>query len=331
MKQSRLLPLWLLSLCLTGLSGCTGSREEYSYKPLPAAPPSPPPRVTQSPLPNPTPAAAPAVTPPPTPTTAIIRRAGHTNIIVQLPQTVPLPDGVIAFDAMDKAATVPFGTPEARIDFNLTNISPAVVAIRSAVSSCFCTVAELPASPWLLQPGESGQIHVTMDLRGKSGRLTKAITVNTDKGTKLLLVDANILPVPAKPVAPMDERERARERNQAAAKVDRQAVLRGDCARCHVEPGRNKFGKELYVSVCGVCHEAERRATMVPNLHTIPQKTDAEFWRNWVVNGKAGTLMPAFTLPHGGFLSQPQVDSLVDYLVANFPSAGVTNAAPVPQ
>ena len=307
--------LWLL-LCLIGslacIWGCTEHRSKYAYEPLPAATPH---AAAQAP--------APAATNKPGPEVMVFQRAGRSNIIVALPPTPPLPDSVVAWDAVEKSVTVPFGTEEAHFDFNLTNVSPAVVPIRSAASSCFCTVAKLPAEPWMLQPGESGQIHVTMDLSGKSGRLTKALTVTADQGTRLLLVNATILPEPAKPLGPMSPRER----NQAAAKTDRQAVLRGDCARCHVEPGRGKFGKDLYVSVCGVCHEAERRATMVPDLHAISQPTNATFWRNWIVNGKAGTLMPAFTLPHGGFMSEAQVESLVAYLVGNFPSGTGTNAA----
>lgn len=312
---------WWLAICLVGssfagFSGCTEHRSNYSYEPIP----TPPPRKAA-----PAPTSAPGPVAKPEPQITVIQRGGHSNVVVELPPAQPLPDSVVAWDAVEKSATVPFGTDEAHFDFNLTNVSPATVAIRSAASSCFCTVAKLPAEPWMLQPGTSGQIHVTMDLSDKHGRLTKAITVTADQGTRMLLVNVTILPEPAKPIGPMGPREQ----NRAAAKADRQAVLRGECARCHVEPGRGKFGKDLYVSVCGVCHEAERRATMVPNLHALSQPTNATFWRNWIVNGKAGTLMPAFTLPHGGFMSDAQVDSLVVYLVENMPSMAGTNAVPM--
>ncbi len=255
------------------------------------------------------------------------RHPARTNQVISL---VGLPDSVISWDSVNKELTVPDGTPEAKFDFNLTNVSLETVVVSNAESSCYCTVAKLPSQPWILGPGAGGQIHVTMDLTDKSGRLSKLITVTTDHGVRMLLVNATILPAPAQPVVPMGDREK----NQARAKGDRQAVLRGECATCHVEPGRNKFGKDLYLSVCGVCHEAERRATMVPNLHTIAQPTNAEFWRHWITSGKAGTLMPAFGLSQGGFLGEPQIASLVSYLTATMPArpaAGpATNSVPAP-
>jgi mono/diheme cytochrome c family protein len=58
---------------------------------------------------------------------------------------------------------------------------------------------------------------------------------------------------------------------------------------------------------------------MVPNLRAIAQETNAEYWRNWVTQGKAGTLMPAFSEKHGGILNDAQIDSLVKYLSTTIP------------
>jgi mono/diheme cytochrome c family protein len=104
------------------------------------------------------------------------------------------------------------------------------------------------------------------------------------------------------------------------AVADRQAVFKGDCARCHADPGSGKQGRGLYLSVCGVCHEAEHRASMVPNLRALPHPTDADHWSNWIRHGKAGTLMPAFSPTEGGPLSEEQITSLVKYLTENIPS-----------
>ncbi len=121
-----------------------------------------------------------------------------------------------------------------------------------------------------------------------------------------------------------------REANMQLAARDRQAVFKGDCASCHVTPGIGKTGGELYTAVCGVCHEAEHRSTMVPDLRNLPHPTDAEYWHAWIVNGKAGSLMPAFLDTVGGPLTKGQIDSVVDYLVTNISTGAVTSDASLP-
>src|SRR6185503_8056367 len=117
-----------------------------------------------------------------------------------------------------------------------------------------------------------------------------------DKGAKQLNVKANIpSPEVAAPSPVMD-----RNKNQELAKADRQAVFRGDCASCHVEPAKGKFGKELYDKSCGVCHDSEHRASMVPNLHALNHDTNADFWKTWISQGKPGSLMPAVATSQGG-------------------------------
>jgi mono/diheme cytochrome c family protein len=116
--------------------------------------------------------------------------------------------------------------------------------------------------------------------------------------------------------------------------ADRQAVFKGSCVTCHVEPARDaagheKMSKDLYVAVCGICHEAEHQASFVPNLHRLPEPTNAEFWKNWIMHGKPGTLMPAFAKTDGGILSEAQTESLVQYLTATIPSHPAPPANPI--
>ena len=118
-----------------------------------------------------------------------------------------------------------------------------------------------------------------------------------------------------------------RARGLAAAKVDRQAVFKNDCATCHALPGNGKYGQVLYNAVCAVCHEAEHRATMVPDLHNLKVPTNVDFWQTWIAHGKPGSLMPAFASADGGPLNDMQIASLAAYLNAAIPS----HAAPPPQ
>jgi mono/diheme cytochrome c family protein len=255
-------------------------------------------------------------------------------IVVHPPASAPNPvlplDSFIGFDAEQKEVTVTNGTPEAHFTFSLTNISTGEVTINNVRPSCGCTVAKLPAQPWKLQPKDSGSFSATMQLAGTppGGTKIKTLTVESDKGTRALYIKATVL------AAPPGMSEADRVNNQKMAMADRQAIFKGDCVKCHVEPakdsaGNDKQGKELFAAVCGVCHQAEHRASFVPDLNHLPEPTNAEFWKNWVMHGKPGTLMPGFAKSEGGILTDQQVESLVKYLTDTIPSKPVAGAIPM--
>jgi cytochrome c553 len=276
---------------------------------------------------NPTPVAPPAVNlPVPAPPMVNAPPPVATTPAVYVPDMThandPLPDGIFAWDELTKATNATAEQPQAHFTFNFTNISTGSVAIVNVHPSCGCTTAQLPTLPWIVAAGANGQIPITVNLAGKNGTLTKTVNVSTDKGNKTLMVRITILP----PVIPtLSDADRAQ--GIAAAKVDRQAVFKNDCATCHARPGNGKYGKALYDAVCGVCHEAEHRATMVPDLHAIKTPTNNSFWQTWIAHGKPGSLMPAFSTADGGPLNDTQIASLAAYLDSAMPS----HAAPPPQ
>ena len=228
--------------------------------------------------------------------------------------------GILAFNAETKEYTTKPGEMEAKFEFNVTNVSPSEVTITHVQTSCGCTVAHL-TYPWKIPAGGGGVIPLTMNLAGKSGTVFKSATVMSDKGQKMLTVKVTITPPEANPLTMGADREK----NRLLATADRQAVFKGECASCHVEKSVGKMGKELYDNACGICHKAVHRATMVTDLHNLKSPPNAEYWKFSIVNGKPGTLMPAFSQTQGGPLSDAQIASLVDYLVKDFP-AGKTNA-----
>jgi mono/diheme cytochrome c family protein len=187
--------------------------------------------------------------------------------------------------------------------------------IAEAQPSCSCTSAQTPPLPWAIAPGTNGLIGVTVNLAGKFGTVIKLVHVRTDHGSRDIIVQINILP----PVmAKLTDAERMRQ--MAIAKVDRQAVFKNDCAACHVKPGESRYGKDLYDADCGICHESDHRASMVPDLHNLKVPTNEEFWRTWIAHGKPGTFMPAFSTGDGGPLTDMQITSLAAYLNAAIPS-----------
>jgi mono/diheme cytochrome c family protein len=227
----------------------------------------------------------------------------------------PLP---LVWDSLVKDAWPQPGQPTAEFEFEATNVSDAVVTVESVTTSCGCTLAKIPSQPWPFAPHTNGEMTVSVNLAGKSGTVTKYVTVNTEKlGSQVLTVTIHM----------PDSPEATRQRNLQMATVDRQAVFKGDCARCHSDPGEGKLGADLFQSVCGVCHEAKTRATMVADLKNLNHATDYDFWKMTITIGKPGTLMPAFATVAGGPLTDEQIDSLARFLVTKFPSHATNSTA----
>jgi cytochrome c5 len=247
-----------------------------------------------------------------------------TNVAVQV-------DRVLVTNITTKSYTVAaahsnstkgLGAPQIFRTMLVTNVTwvtnavtPLPVVITDVHPSCGCTTAQLPPRPWTIQPGQNSQIGVTVDVAGKFGTLVKTIHVATDLGSRDLIVQINILPPT---VARLTDDEIMRQ--MRIAKADRQAVFKNDCAACHKTPGDYKYGKNLYDAVCAICHDAQNRASMVPDLHSLKVPTNQDFWRIWISHGKPGSFMPAFSTADGGPLSDMQIASLAAYLSAAIPS-----------
>jgi mono/diheme cytochrome c family protein len=242
---------------------------------------------------------------------------------------VPLPNGILAWDAESKSVDTLVGDAQSHLVFNFTNVSPAQVVIVDASAGCHCTSLQVPPLPWTIAPGSNGQIGVTINLRGLATQPStwfKNFTVMTDQGKKTLNVCLNVR---ALVLPPLSEADRARDLQ--IARTNRQAVLQGDCVICHVKPGEGRYGQTLYGADCGICHEGEHRAVQVPDLHGLKAATNGEFWRTWITRGKPGSLMPAFSTAEGGPLSDQQISTLVAWLTqALSPAPPPTPPTPPP-
>jgi mono/diheme cytochrome c family protein len=228
------------------------------------------------------------------------------------PAKSPTPGDALAWDSLIKEQTPESGKPTADFVFKVTNISDAPVSIGRLQPSCGCTTAKLPTTPWVLAPHTNGEISVSVNLAGKSGAFTKTVTVySTDQKIMKVLTVKVTLP---ENVAMM------RMRNNAIAAGDPQAIFKGDCAKCHVEPARGLMGKQLYTAACGICHEAKPRATMVPDLHALNHPTFYGYWHLIISDGKPHSMMPGFSTAKGGPLTDAQIDSLAKVLTQAFPS-----------
>lgn len=109
----------------------------------------------------------------------------------------PSPTEALKWDAESKQYTPKAGETIAAYQFTATNTSKQEVSINTLRTSCGCTVAQLPTTPYKLAPGSNVTISVSLDFAGKQGQITKAVTVESSAGSKTLLVVAN-LPTPIK-------------------------------------------------------------------------------------------------------------------------------------
>jgi cytochrome c553 len=300
MKLSRYCLLTMVwGICL-GTDCATKAQVPVASQPAP-----PPPMVIATPAP-PTPSAAPVLPLPMVASTPVI--------VPPVPFNGPLPANVLAWDSELKSIDAHEGDGQGHLFFSFTNVSPKDVVISNVHPGCGCTTADFP-TPQTFAPGAGGTIKVAINLHGKSGTLFKNLTVTTDKGIKTLNFRVNILPAPQIQLTDAD-----RAKMLKVAQADRQAVFKPECASCHVQKGAGQYGKFLYDADCGICHEGEHRATMVPNLHALKVPTNAEFWRTWIAHGKPGSLMPAFASTDGGPLSDMQIATLAQYLAYTIPS-----------
>ena len=77
--------------------------------------------------------------------------------------------------------------------FKFKNTGGSDLVIANASASCGCTVPEYTKAA--VHPGDNGEIKVTFDSNGKSGMVSKTVTVlaNTMPATKVLTISAEII------------------------------------------------------------------------------------------------------------------------------------------
>lgn len=89
----------------------------------------------------------------------------------------------IQFETMSQDfGTFSESNPVVKCVFKFKNVGDAPLIIHQAIASCGCTVPTYTKEP--VQPGDSGQIEVTYNGKGKfPGKFKKSITVRTNAKT----------------------------------------------------------------------------------------------------------------------------------------------------
>ena len=229
--------------------------------------------------------------------------------VIDVGRSKPAPADPLAWDSLYKEFVAKTNELDSLLEFNVTNVSSSEILISALRPSCGCTVAQMPNTPWRLQPGDHGAITVSTDLRNKRGVLNKVVVVTTSAGLRVLQMKLTIPYEPQQLSAVQN-----RGQNMLVALADQQAIFHGDCATCHTAPAVGKSAAPLYEAACGICHDAERRASIVPALDSSRADSSSNYWYRWTAFGKTNSLMPGFAASRGGPLTDAQIDSLVQYL-----------------
>src|SRR3954468_20047124 len=90
------------------------------------------------------------------------------RLIAGPPETGLSDTEVLKPDADSKDYVAKPGEASAAFIFIVTNTSKSQVSINALHTSCGCTVAQLPNTPYTLPSGSNVAISVAMDLRGRS-------------------------------------------------------------------------------------------------------------------------------------------------------------------
>ena len=230
------------------------------------------------------------------------------------PKAKALPAGpTLVFDADTKEYKATAEEATARFTFYATNVWTNTIVIQEVYPSCHCTVATMPAHPWILLPGASGAVTAEVELGGgEEEELLKMLTLFTSVGERDLTLKVSVAAPLRRADTPLTEAERKAALAKAAA--DAQAIFKGDCAACHADKARGLLGKELYMAACGICHDSPQRAGIVPDLHRLKAPPALDYWKGIIARGKPHTMMPGFASAEGGPLSEMQVSSLAAYL-----------------
>jgi mono/diheme cytochrome c family protein len=205
--------------------------------------------------------------------------------------------------------SIPYGDTVGH-EYPFKNIGTEPLIIKGVHPSCGCTASN--ASNSLILPGEEGVIRAVFHSLGKRGSIHKTIAVVTnDPITPTVELEFRVH------VRTPDETVAARSMANAMALMQGGSIFDSACATCHVIPGRERFGRELYIVSCAMCHGNANQ----PAVHDAVEITGSAYLKfadetrvfTAVTKGTGNPMMPGFADAHGGPLTDSQVQSLMAY------------------
>jgi hypothetical protein len=150
------------------------------------------------------------------------------------------------------------------------------------------------ASSSRLKPGERGKINVSVDIRGRTGYISKTVQVYASD--------------PKNPVTKLAVRMYIKDRvhlNQYKARE----IFSEKCRDCHIEQGKGKTGWDLFKADCFMCHNAGKNTSL-----TGMSKKPREYLLRVIREGVENTVMPGWSTRADGPLNDAEIKSLIDLI-----------------
>ncbi|KAF0201912.1 MAG: hypothetical protein FD173_2070 [Gallionellaceae bacterium] len=182
--------------------------------------------------------------------------------------------------------------------FKFKNDGAGKVKIVKTETSCGCTTATGALREYA--PGESGEMEVVVDTKGKKGIIVKTVTLtleNNEAATVDLSLTMKLEPPPHPKI------EKMRNINADAA-----------CKSCHLESGVGQSGVFLYHRVCAQCHGKKGVGGFARALNDAKWHVSDAYIRKMIHAGLPEKGMPSFVDGVTPPLSDEQVGSLIAYI-----------------
>lgn len=144
-------------------------------------------------------------------------------------------------------------------------------------------------------PGGETEIQVKVETRGKRGKITKTVQIQSNDPKRPLVVIrlyADVIDLYHTLRYPADQ------------------IFKAPCRQCHVDRGIGKLGAQLFWADCLMCHQRGKTASPIEKMRRLPE----EAIRKAIEEGIPDTPMPGFGATQGGPLTTNQIRSLVRYI-----------------
>lgn len=186
-----------------------------------------------------------------------------------------------------------------RHTFKFKNDGAGKVKVVKTETSCGCTTASGALREYA--PGESGEMEVVVDTKGKKGIVIKTVTVtleNNEAPSVELSLSMKLEPPPHPKI------EQVRNINAEAA-----------CKSCHLDSGEGQTGVFLYHRVCVQCHGKKGVGGFARALNDEAwQQVDDTHIKKVILGGLPEKGMPSFVEGVTPPLTEEQVESLIQYI-----------------
>lgn len=183
--------------------------------------------------------------------------------------------------------------------FKFKNEGAGKVKIVKTETSCGCTTATGALKEYA--PGESGEMEVVVDTKGKKGIIVKTVTLmleNNEAASIDLSLTMKLEPPPHPKI------EKMRNINAEAA-----------CKSCHLDSGEGQSGVFLYHRVCAQCHGKKGAGGFARALNDAKwQQVSDAYIKKMIHAGLPEKGMPSFVDGVTPPLSDEQVGSLIAYI-----------------